>query len=174
MKKLLSLLLCAVMVLSLVACGGNEPTPTDAAKEPTATDAVVNEPATTEKTKIRLAYWNSEDTVADLLAYLETAVPDVEIEYQFIDNSNYATIIDTQLSAGEGPDIICESPATALKHAKLGYLADVSLIYAMLSFLAVVVLTKVYMGVYLARKADERRTQQEKEHSEEKEDMNHV
>ena len=55
-----------------------------------------------------------------------------------------------------------------------GYLADVSLIYAMLSFLAVVVLTKVYMGVYLARKDDERRTQQEKEHSEEKEDMNHV
>lgn len=32
----------------------------------------------------------------------------------------------TQLSAGEGPDIICESPASALKHAKLGYLADVS------------------------------------------------
>ena len=45
-----------------------------------------------------------------------------EIEYQFIDNSNYDTIIDTQLSAGEGPDIICESPGSALKHAKLGYL----------------------------------------------------
>ena len=40
----------------------------------------------------------------------------------FIDNSNYDTIIDTQLSAGEGPDIICESPGSALKHAKLGYL----------------------------------------------------
>ncbi len=34
---------------------------------------------------------------------------------------------------------------------KEGYLADVSLIYAMLSFLAVVLLTKVYMGVYLER-----------------------
>lgn len=39
-----------------------------------------------------------------------------------------------------------------------GYLVDVSLIYAMLSFLAVVVLTKVYMGVYLERKAKETRT----------------
>ena len=29
-----------------------------------------------------------------------------------------------------------------------GYLADVALIYTMLSFLAVVLLTKVYMGVY--------------------------
>lgn len=36
-----------------------------------------------------------------------------------------------------------------------GYLADVALIYAMISFLAVVVLSKVYMGVYLERKAKE-------------------
>lgn len=42
-----------------------------------------------------------------------------------------------------------------------GYLADVSLIYAMLSFLAVVVLTKVYMGVYLARKEKERRAKEQ-------------
>lgn len=33
-----------------------------------------------------------------------------------------------------------------------GYLADICLIYAMISFLAVVVLTKVYTGVYLANK----------------------
>lgn len=38
-----------------------------------------------------------------------------------------------------------------------GYLADVAMIYTMLSFLAVVLLTKVYMGVYLEkrRKAEE-------------------
>lgn len=33
-----------------------------------------------------------------------------------------------------------------------GYLVDVALIYAMISFLAVVVLCKVYMGVYQERK----------------------
>lgn len=33
-----------------------------------------------------------------------------------------------------------------------GYLVDICLIYAMISFLAVVVLTKVYTGVYLERK----------------------
>lgn len=32
-----------------------------------------------------------------------------------------------------------------------GYLADVALIYTMLSFLAVVLLTKVYLGVYRER-----------------------
>lgn len=39
------------------------------------------------------------------------------------------------------------------------YLVDICLIYAMISFLAVVVLTKVYTGVYLEEKA--RREQKE-------------
>ena len=36
-----------------------------------------------------------------------------------------------------------------------GYLVDIAIIYAMLSFLAGVVLAKIYIGVYLARKAKE-------------------
>lgn len=36
-----------------------------------------------------------------------------------------------------------------------GYLADICLIYAMLSFLAVVCLTKVYLGVYQEKKIEE-------------------
>ena len=36
-----------------------------------------------------------------------------------------------------------------------GYLADICLIYAMISFLAVIVLVKVYMGVYLEGKRQE-------------------
>ena len=36
-----------------------------------------------------------------------------------------------------------------------GYLADIAIIYAMLSFLAVVVLVKIYIGVYLAQKNKE-------------------
>lgn len=35
-----------------------------------------------------------------------------------------------------------------------GYLADICLIYAMISFLAVIVLTKVYMGVYQEKKKE--------------------
>lgn len=56
---------------------------------------------------------------------------------------------------------------------KEGYLADVSLIYSMLSFLAVVVLTKVYMGVYLERREKERRAALEKT-ADEKEDAPHA
>lgn len=35
-----------------------------------------------------------------------------------------------------------------------GYLADICIIYAMISFLAVIVLTKVYMGVYREKKGE--------------------
>ena len=38
-----------------------------------------------------------------------------------------------------------------------GYLADICIIYAMISFLAVIVLTKVYMGVYQEKKQREER-----------------
>ena len=36
-----------------------------------------------------------------------------------------------------------------------GYLADIALVYAMISFLAVVVLSKVYTGIYEERKHEE-------------------
>ena len=38
-----------------------------------------------------------------------------------------------------------------------GYLVDICLIYAMISFLAVVVLTRIYTGVYRDRKAHEKK-----------------
>ena len=38
---------------------------------------------------------------------------------------------------------------------KEGSLADIALIYAMLSFLAVIVLSKVYQGIYYERKHEE-------------------
>ncbi len=129
-RKLLSILLCTAMTAAmLTGCGSK---PAEPAKEEAAAPAAGGEEAaeavegesTSGKTVIRMTYWNSEDTVAAMLDYLAEAVPDVEIEYLFIDNSNYDTIVDTQLSAEEGPDIICESPGSALKHARLGYLAS--------------------------------------------------
>ncbi len=46
--------------------------------------------------------------------------------------------------------------ATLAIMLKEGYLVDICIIYAMISFLAVIVLTKVYMGVYRERKEEER------------------
>ena len=36
-----------------------------------------------------------------------------------------------------------------------GYLADIAMVYAMLSFLAVILLSKVYQGIYYERKHEE-------------------
>ena len=45
-----------------------------------------------------------------------------------------------------------------------GYLVDICIIYAMISFLAVIVLTKVYMGVYQeTRKKDRQKDAAEEE-----------
>jgi len=117
------------MAATLLSGCGNSSEPADNASENVTEETgeeAVTEADSEGKTKVRMTYWNSEDTIQALLDYLGEEVPDVEIEFQFIDNSNYDTIVDTQLSAGEGPDIICESPASALKHAKLGYLAEVN------------------------------------------------
>ena len=116
-KKLVSVLLCAAMVRGMTAGCGKDSSEAEPEQQTAGGDGTA---------KIRMTYWNSEDTVKSLLEYLKEEVPDVEIEFQFIDNSNYDTVVDTQLSAEEGPDIICESPASALKHAKLGYLAEVN------------------------------------------------
>lgn len=128
-KKVLSVILAASMVMGMMAgCGGTDDS-NGGDEAQTNSDAASAEAEKTgesndEKVTVRLSYWNNEDTMQALLDYLAEAVPDVQIEYQFIDNSNYDTIIDTQLSAGEGPDIICESAAGVLKHARLGYLAE--------------------------------------------------
>lgn len=42
-----------------------------------------------------------------------------------------------------------------------GYLVDIAMIYTMLSFLAVVLLTKVYMGIY----REKHRQEEEKKHA---------
>ena len=49
-----------------------------------------------------------------------------------------------------------------------GYLVDICIIYAMISFLAVIVLTKVYMGVYQeTRKKDRKKDTPEEENAHE-------
>ncbi len=45
-----------------------------------------------------------------------------------------------------------------------GYLVDIAMIYTMLSFLAVVLLTKVYMGIYREKRRQEALEKEEQNH----------
>lgn len=136
MKKTLAILLASSMLAGtvLTGCSGGSSSTGEQSAAGSSTPAAAQEAASSEaqsaapagQTTIRMTYWNNEDTMKSLLAYLEQQVPEVKIEFQFIENSQYNTILDTQLAAGEGPDIVVESPETALKHAKVGYTEDLS------------------------------------------------
>ena len=80
-KKIVSVLLCATMVTGLaMGCGKSS----DSSSEKTSDG----------KTKIRMTYWNNEDTVKTLLDYLEKEVPEVSFIkpmgafYLFVDISS--------------------------------------------------------------------------------------
>jgi len=46
---------------------------------------------------------------------------------------------------------------------KENYILDICIIYAMISFLAVIVLCKIYMGIYLDKKEKEKKDKEKKE-----------
>ncbi|WP_211746103.1 extracellular solute-binding protein [Paenibacillus sp. Marseille-Q4541] len=111
--------LCALTALSILVSGcGNA----DGDRVTTGQDT----PKPEQKVKIRMAYWNKEDSMKTLLDLIEEKLPNVEVDYQFIDNKQYDNIIATQLAAQSGPDIISVAPATSAKYAQLGYLEDIS------------------------------------------------
>ncbi len=62
------------------------------------------------------------------------------------------TVADRIVSVNMMSTVIVAMIAVLLVRLREGYLADICLIYALISFLAVIVLCKVYLGAYLARK----------------------
>lgn len=119
-KSMLKLSISALTALTLLVSGcGNS-------QDNGSADSGVDSPKKEQKVKIRMAYWNKEDSMKTLLDLIKEKLPNVELDYQFIDNKQYDNIIATQLAAGSGPDIISVAPATSTKYAKLNYLEDLS------------------------------------------------
>ncbi|RED56498.1 MULTISPECIES: ABC transporter substrate-binding protein [Cohnella] len=122
MRKTIALLMSCTIVLALVltGCGAG-----DKKAEPSGSAAASASPsAGGEKVKVRLAYWNKEENVKTLLDLIKEKLPNVDLEYQFIDATQYDTIIKTQLAAGEGPDII--GGLIDETTVKLGYFEDLT------------------------------------------------
>lgn len=62
------------------------------------------------------------------------------------------TVADRIVSVNMLGTITMAMIVVLLVRLREGYLADICLIYALISFLAVIVLCKVYLGAYIARK----------------------
>lgn len=92
MKKFLALLLAALMVLSMVACGSNEPAATEAA--PAATDAAVETPTTAEKRENKLIYGSTTELTGDFTSGLvENGASDMMVSDLLND---YGTMVTNQ------------------------------------------------------------------------------
>ena len=78
-----------------------------------------------EPVKLRLMAYNAESVRATYLAYLAEQLPNVEIEFEFVSQDNFDNVLNTQLQAGEGPDIIEVGGQTKLL-AHAGYLMDLT------------------------------------------------
>lgn len=78
-----------------------------------------------EVVKLRMMGYNAESTRATYLKYLDELLPNIEIEFEFVSTDNFDNVLNSQLQAGEGPDIIEVGGQTKLL-AKAGYLLDLS------------------------------------------------
>ena len=94
MKKLIAILLVAMMVLSMAAC-----TVEDSSKQ-------------TEITlwTYPIGGWGTQATVDALIADFEAANPGIKVKVEFIDYQNGDDKVNTALEGGTAPDIIMEGP----------------------------------------------------------------
>ncbi len=97
-------------LLMLVGCGNT-------AGEKKGTEA-------NEKVKVRMMYWNKEETMKAFLDLAKEKLPNIDIEFNFVAVGQFDGTLETQLQAGEGPDII---PAGEKEtYIKAGYLVDLT------------------------------------------------
>lgn len=76
-------------------------------------------------TKLRFMGYNSQSSRATYLSYLDKALPEIEISFEFVALDNFNNVLNSQLQAGQGPDII-EVGGEVRLLAKAGYLLDLT------------------------------------------------
>lgn len=126
-RKMLSVLLSTAMIISCLAgCGSQKPAAqTQAPAETPAKEEAQESAASSEKVKLRMMGYNAESVRATYLQYLSEQLPNIEIEFEFVSQDNFDNVLNSQLQAGEGPDIIEVGGQTRLL-ARAGYLLDLT------------------------------------------------
>ena len=114
MKKLISLLLAAFMLISLFSGCGKKTSETNA-------NTQTNEPKV-------LRIWSFTDEVKTFTVAFQEKYPDVKVEYTMIPmtNGEYQTKLKSALQAGEGPDVVTLEAAFVREFIESDYLEDLS------------------------------------------------
>ena len=75
--------------------------------------------------ELRFMGYNPESARVTYLKYLEEKAPEVKIIFEFVSLDDFSAVLDSQLKAGTGPDIIEVGGETKLL-ARAGYLLDLT------------------------------------------------
>ncbi|WP_312641023.1 extracellular solute-binding protein [Hydrogenoanaerobacterium sp.] len=120
-KGMLALILAASMLTAVFAgCGAKPAAPS--ADTPTPQNSGTQASETVE---IRLMAYNAEASRATYLALLKEKFPNINVTFEFVSLDNFNNVLNSQLQAGQGPDIIEVGGETRLL-ANAGYLMDLS------------------------------------------------
>lgn len=127
MKKVLSVLLAAVMVFTLlVACANNTPATTNGNNSQNSTEKTTEPANSGEKPELRIAIWGDEARAA---AYEETLAPFCEanncsVKIELVPIGDYFDKLASQLGAGTAPDIFWLGDAKEATFINGGWCAD--------------------------------------------------
>lgn len=111
-KKSIAMLLTALMVVSLAACGGQTKTPGDGTGDPVSTSKTGT---SGKKVTLKWAFWGPEPV--EVIKKFNDEHPNITLEYEMLSSDQYVNIINTRLMSGEGPDIF--SPRFVDNYEKL-------------------------------------------------------
>ncbi len=109
MKKIIALLLTLALALSLVACGTNEPAPTEGAKPTegnTPTEAAPTEAAPVEAVEISVAAIETAYGSEMWAAVAEAFTAETGIKVKLTTDKNLEDVISASMQGGEYPDVI--------------------------------------------------------------------
>lgn len=118
MKKrwLAGLISICLLATGLVGCGSKPDDSSESNNDTKNNNEVVT---------LRFMGYNAESVRKTYLEYLSEKLPNIEIEFEFISQDNFDNVLNSQLLAGEGPDIIELGGQTRLL-ASANYLLDLS------------------------------------------------
>lgn len=119
-KWLLPFLL--LLVVALVGCNTDK-------KSTNATTSGKEDGPKTEEVSLTIGSWRTEDVAKyeKVIALFNEQHPDIHISFNPTKNTEYNTVLNTALQAGEGPDIFHLRPyAAGLKLAEAGYVEKIN------------------------------------------------
>lgn len=132
MKRLLCMMLALLMTISpaLAGCSNKavQTAPSGNSQETAAGStkaAEKSEPKKEEAVTLKFMCWDKEENQKPYLDPFAQKYPNIKIEFQYVDNKQYDNVLNTQLAAGEGPDVMAVG-AQAKTLANAGYLEDLT------------------------------------------------